>query len=63
MACRLFGTKPLPEPKLPYCQLDPKDQIQWNSNQNSYIFIDENVFENVVCEIVAILSREKWVNP
>ena len=27
MVCRLFGAKPLPEPMLTYCQLDPKDQI------------------------------------
>ena len=27
MACRLFGTKPLSQPKLPYCQLDPKEHI------------------------------------
>ena len=26
MACRLFGTKPLPEPMLTYCQLDPWEQ-------------------------------------
>ena len=26
MACRLFGAKPLPEPMLPYCQLDPRGQ-------------------------------------
>ena len=26
MACRLFGAKPLPEPMLPYCQLDPWEQ-------------------------------------
>ena len=23
MACRLFGTKPLPKPMLTYCELDP----------------------------------------
>ena len=46
MACRLIGAKPLSEPKLPYCQLDPWEQIsvkykwahgnkfQWNINQN-----------------------------
>ena len=28
MACRLFGAEPLFEPKLPYCQLDPKEYIQ-----------------------------------
>ena len=27
MACRLFGTKPLPEPMLAYCQLDSWEQI------------------------------------
>ena len=26
MACRLFSAKPLPEPILPYCQLDPWKQ-------------------------------------
>ena len=26
MACRLFGAKPLPEPMMTYCQLDPKEQ-------------------------------------
>ena len=26
MACRLSGAKPLPEPMLPYCQLDPWEQ-------------------------------------
>ena len=27
MACQLFGTKSIPELKLSYCQLDPKEQI------------------------------------
>ena len=26
------------------------------------IFIHENAFENIVCEMVAILSRRRWVN-
>ena len=26
MACRLYGTKPLPEPVLIYCQLNPQEQ-------------------------------------
>ena len=26
MACRLVGAKPLPEPKMTYCQLDPSEQ-------------------------------------
>ena len=38
------------------------NKIQWNVNQNSYICIQENVFENVVCEMAAILSRPQYVN-
>ena len=30
--------------------------IQWNLNQNLCIFIQENAFENVVCQIASILS-------
>ena len=28
MACRLFGAKPLPEPMLTYCQLDPSMKFE-----------------------------------
>ena len=31
MACRLVGAKPLSEPMLPYCQLDPKEHILMKS--------------------------------
>ena len=34
-----------------------RNKRQWNSNRNSYIFIDENAFENVVCEITAVLYK------
>ena len=27
IACCLFGARPLPEPMIPYCQLDPQEQI------------------------------------
>ena len=33
------------------------NKLQWNSNRNSNIFIQENAFESVVCEMAAILSR------
>ena len=62
MAWRLFGAKPLPEPMLTYCQLDPGKKCQWNLSKNSKIFIQENAFENVVCEMAAILSRGRWVS-
>ena len=32
-------------------------------NRNSDIFFQENALENVVCEIVSILSRPQWVKP
>ena len=48
MAWRLFGAKPLPEPMLSYCQLDPWEQLQWNLNQNKKFFI--HTLENVVSE-------------
>ena len=56
MACRLFGAKPLCEPILTNCQSDPKKKIQWNFDFNSNIFINENVFKNVVHEMAAIWS-------
>ena len=39
-----------------------RNKLQWNLKRNSYIFIQENAFENVVCETVAILSRFQRVN-
>ena len=35
--------------------------LQWNLKRNSYIFIQENVFENVVWKTAAILSRSQCV--
>ena len=39
-----------------------KSKLQCNFNWNSNIFIEENIFKNIVCETVAILSRERWVD-
>ena len=71
MACHLFGTKPLPEPTLAYCLLDPfRNNLHWNSNRNTWIrlganfndiWIHENVIENVICKITVILIRPQWV--
>ena len=33
------------------------NKFNWNLNQNLYIFIQENAFENIVSKIAAILSR------
>ena len=37
-------------------------KLQWNLNQNTKLFIQDNAFENIVCEMMAILSRGSWVN-
>ena len=39
-----------------------KNKLQWNIHWHSYISIQENAFENVVCEMSAILSRPQCVN-
>ena len=40
--------KPLPEPMLVYCQLDFWEHISVNSNRNSIISIQGNVYKFVV---------------
>ena len=39
-----------------------RNKLQWNLKRNSYIFIQENAFENVVWRMAAILSRPQCVN-
>ena len=39
-----------------------RNKLQWNLNQNSYIFIQENAFDNVLWKMAAILSRPQCVN-
>ena len=36
-----------------------RNKLQWNFNRNSYIFIHENAFESVICEMAAILCDLK----
>ena len=38
-----------------------RNKLKWNLNRNSNIFIQEKVFECVVWEMAAILSRPQWV--
>ena len=56
MACRLFGAKPLPEPMLTFCQLDPQEQTSVKFESTKFP-TGEIAFEKVVYEMVAILSR------
>ena len=39
-----------------------RNKLQWNYNQNSCIFIQENVLENVAWEMSAIFCRPQCVN-
>ena len=39
-----------------------RNKLQWNSNQNTKLFIHENAFQNVIWEMAAILFRRRWVN-
>ena len=38
-----------------------RNKLQWNLNQNSYIAIGENAFENGVCKMASIMSRPQCV--
>ena len=42
--------------------IEPLNKLQWNSNQNTKLFIRENAYENIVCEMAAILSRGDELN-
>ena len=61
MAFSLFSAKPLSEPVLGYCQLDPQEQTSVKCNRNTKLLIRKNASENIVCEKTAILSRGRWV--
>ena len=37
-----------------------KNKLQWNFDQNSYIFIQENAFEYVVCIGLNVLISENY---
>ena len=38
-----------------------RNKLQWNSIQITEVFINKNAFENILYEMVAILSRGRWV--
>ena len=45
-----IGAKLLSEPMLEYCKLKPSVKVDYKIE----LFIDENAFENIVCEMAAI---------
>ena len=44
-----------------YCQLDHKENFQWNFNKNTKIFIHENASECIVCQMAVILSQRSFI--
>ena len=56
---------PVPSPYLNQCwnivNWTLRNKLQWNSNQNTKLFVHENACENVVWEMAAILSWGRWV--
>ena len=61
-ACRLCGTNPLSTPMLGNCQLDPQEQISVNFESKYKTFHSRKcIWKYRLCEMVAILSRERWV--
>ena len=38
-----------------------RNKLQWNFNENTKLFIQENASENIICEKVVILSKGRWV--
>ena len=56
----ICDAKPSSEPMLPYYQLDPEEHISVIFF-NSQVFIEENALENVVCKMMAILSRSQCI--
>ena len=62
MACRLIGVKPLSEPMLIYCKLNPLEQTSLKFELNALTFLEEIAFENVICKMSAILFWPQCVN-
>ena len=69
MACRLFGTKPLPEPVLAYFQLDSWEQISMQFGSQFNHFHSKNAFQNIACrnggqfvqgETNQVISPSSW---
>ena len=58
MACRPFGVNPLTIPNDRPLAIEPLRKIfTRNFKQNTKLFINKNASENIVCEMVVILSR------
>ena len=57
------NTKPLPEPLLNHCQLEPCGHNSVNRNRPLIIFYPKNTPENVACKMLAILFENLTFPP
>ena len=66
IACRLVGASYCLNQCLDIVNWALRNKLQWNINQNSYIFIQENEFKNGICKLAAILltcHKRRITNP
>ena len=62
MACRLLSAKPLSKPMLAFCYLDPiANRLQGNLNQDTIMFVQVNVSENVTCKMICINGNQSML--
>ena len=61
MTFYLLSTKPLSKQMLCFVYWTLRNKLQWNSIHNAKRFIHDNAYENIVCEMAVILSKERWV--
>ena len=52
-------TKPLHKPMLTYVSWTCRNKLQLNLNKNTIIFIQQNIFENVICKMAAVLLKDR----
>ena len=62
MTCRLFSAKPLSDPVMTYCQLNHEEHISKQHCLKFKSFHSSKAFEDIVCEMAAILSQLQSVN-
>ena len=62
IACRLFGDNPLSEPMMVYCQLDPKEHIQFILYEIQKFSFKIMLFKISNTKMAAILSRPQCFN-
>ena len=61
MACLLWAPFHYLNQHLVIVNWTLRNKLQWNFNQNTKFCINANASENIVCEMVAILCRGRWV--